>query len=605
MVNVMMRTVLMGVVGLVAVGLMMLTVVRISPETSAPPCECNCVCESAAALPDGSCPLCPALNHDVPSCPVCPACDASSSSSSSTMLLEPSVPLVTPTFRTVAPCGEKQALVVALASQFPMDLVNLRRMCETAGIVYPAGTWKVRTYAGRELTADELGIMKTRCRLCIEQVIVVEEEEKEGSSLSLPWWNKYHALQDESVDVALFRSIHSRPIRREARLVASWIQSAKPFHTIRDHPTLHRRPIVAHLWGAMGASQARKQVAAEWKSGRGRTWGEEAMLAAWSRLLVGQMSAADAVFPAATFPGIAWIKVDDERLGIEYCGRLADQRERDIHHGFREMVRMNGERRSKALPECLSDYSGYTKPPLLAARDEERRYLSYSLYGSRAVDRDELIKVVTLLKHDDFYWGWGVMLFVRADVSAATIQAIVAAGRAIEVYQVDTEGACGFLAKDPMLWRYIFPMRIAHVDRFVSRDADSIIWPREWHAVTEWMQSGLNFHMMRDHSNGHDNAVMGGMWGAVGHAYPKLYDEVKKHYPAYIHNDQVFLGKVLYDNINDVALGHDSHFCLKFTSLPFPDPMWSHFVGQTPTYRHTPAPDVPACSSSQYDAFLA
>jgi hypothetical protein len=51
---------------------------------------------------------------------------------------------------------------------------------------------------------------------------------------------------------------------------------------------------------------------------------------------------------------------------------------------------------------------------------------------------------------------------------------------------------------NPKMFRYLV-MLDPNVDVFISRDIDSIIWPREVDAVAEWLKSNYTFHVMRDH----------------------------------------------------------------------------------------------------------
>lgn len=51
---------------------------------------------------------------------------------------------------------------------------------------------------------------------------------------------------------------------------------------------------------------------------------------------------------------------------------------------------------------------------------------------------------------------------------------------------------------NPKMYRYLV-MLDPNVDIFISRDVDSIIWPREVDAVREWLPSNYTFHLMRDH----------------------------------------------------------------------------------------------------------
>ena len=60
------------------------------------------------------------------------------------------------------------------------------------------------------------------------------------------WRFQTHLLPD--ADYVLFRDVDSWPLRREAELVARWIESGKDFHVIRDHP-FHTYGIMGGLWG--------------------------------------------------------------------------------------------------------------------------------------------------------------------------------------------------------------------------------------------------------------------------------------------------------------------------------------------------------------------
>lgn len=64
----------------------------------------------------------------------------------------------------------------------------------------------------------------------------------------------------------------------------------------------------------------------------------------------------------------------------------------------------------------------------------------------------------------------------------------------------------------PMIWRF-FPTLDPQVDIFLSRDLDSRISVRETAAVSEFLNSGLSLHSMRDHPS-HSTYILGGAWGS-------------------------------------------------------------------------------------------
>ena len=63
-----------------------------------------------------------------------------------------------------------------------------------------------------------------------------------------------------------------------------------------------------------------------------------------------------------------------------------------------------------------------------------------------------------------------------------------------------------------MFWRFQ-PLADPTVEIFGSRDADSFLSEREEAAVSAWLRSGEQFHIMRD-GPFHSIPVLGGLWGA-------------------------------------------------------------------------------------------
>lgn len=68
---------------------------------------------------------------------------------------------------------------------------------------------------------------------------------------------------------------------------------------------------------------------------------------------------------------------------------------------------------------------------------------------------------------------------------------------------------------NPRMWRFLV-MLDPLVDRFLSRDIDSEIIPRETAAVRQWLTSNYTFHVMRDHPS-HGGFMLAGLWGAKNH----------------------------------------------------------------------------------------
>jgi len=134
-----------------------------------------------------------------------------------------------------------------------------------------------------------------------------------------------------------------------------------------------------------------------------------------------------------------------------------------------------------------------------------------------------------------------------------------------------------------MFWRF-FAAADDSVDRFISRDVDSRLMQRDYVAVTEWEQSGLAFHVLRDHPSHSRYAMSGGLWGCVKGALPNLMDQIDS-YPAnsnYL-TDMNFLNSIVWPLAESRVLQHDSFSCDVFRGAQaYPvaaDPRGAH-VGQ-------------------------
>ena len=103
----------------------------------------------------------------------------------------------------------------------------------------------------------------------------------------------------------------------------------------------------------------------------------------------------------------------------------------------------------------------------------------------------------------------------------------------------------------PATWRFLTASS-PEVELFISRDADSRIGPRDVSAVKDWVESGKNIHIIREHPVGHNWAINAGMWGCRGGVIPNM-EQLVTNYLASADSrikefDQHFLGDVIYPN---------------------------------------------------------
>jgi len=119
--------------------------------------------------------------------------------------------------------------------------------------------------------------------------------------------------------------------------------------------------------------------------------------------------------------------------------------------------------------------------------------------------------------------------------------------------------------KPGMFWRFEV-IKDPDVERFIVRDADSRLTQRDKNAVADWIKSGKNFHIIRDHKF-HSTRIMGGMWGATREIANKIpYDSLLEKFnlikqKSIYGTDQDFLAQFIYPLVKDDCLIHDEfHF---------------------------------------------
>ena len=121
-----------------------------------------------------------------------------------------------------------------------------------------------------------------------------------------------------------------------------------------------------------------------------------------------------------------------------------------------------------------------------------------------------------------------------------------------------------------LFWRFL-PVSDPQVERFLIRDADSVLNYRERMAVSAWLQSDKHFHLMRDWYT-HTDLILAGMWGGVGGILPPLTEQIQSYLTS-SHStkncDQRFLGEHYWVPIKSSVLIHDSWFG-NFSAVDFP-----------------------------------
>ena len=114
------------------------------------------------------------------------------------------------------------------------------------------------------------------------------------------------------------------------------------------------------------------------------------------------------------------------------------------------------------------------------------------------------------------------------------------------------------------LWRFL-PSSDPDVDYFISRDTDSRLSMRDVVSTEEWIESGKNFHIIREHPQGHHWWMNAGMWGCKKNSINDIkklmidYHQLTDNYGDKFF-DQYFLESIIYPLTKDDSLIH-AEFC--------------------------------------------
>lgn len=151
--------------------------------------------------------------------------------------------------------------------------------------------------------------------------------------------------------------------------------------------------------------------------------------------------------------------------------------------------------------------------------------------------------------------GWTLRMW-HGGVPAETIRILQSLGAETISMDAEVQTTTPRLC---MFWRFRAALDET-ATRFIIRDADARLSPRDAAAVQEWVASGRLFHTMHDHPE-HGVPILGGMWGAVSGFLPRnlLQDWIDSGA-----NDQGWLESVVWPLVRSETLDHSSFLCHRF-----------------------------------------
>ena len=183
------------------------------------------------------------------------------------------------------------------------------------------------------------------------------------------------------------------------------------------------------------------------------------------------------------------------------------------------------------------------------------KVISFSLYGDNPKYTIGAIKNSEL--REKFYPDWQMRVYHNDSVPNYVLEQLEANNVVLINTKVD-RNVCN------AMWRFA-PASEEEVEYFISRDCDSRIFERDVAAVEEWIASGKDFHIIRDHPGGHAWEISAGMWGAKG----GFIENIKEKMDHYIQTsswvtdravDQRFLQEIIYPQALTSLFVNDEYF---------------------------------------------
>ena len=183
------------------------------------------------------------------------------------------------------------------------------------------------------------------------------------------------------------------------------------------------------------------------------------------------------------------------------------------------------------------------------------KVISFSLYGDNTKYTIGAIKNSEV--REKFYPDWQMRVYHNDSVPNYVLEQLEANNVVLINTKVD-QNVCN------AMWRFA-PASEEGVEYFISRDCDSRLFERDVAAVEEWIASGKDFHIIRDHPGGHAWEISAGMWGAKG----GFIENIKEKMDQYIQTsswvtdravDQRFLQEIIYTKALTSLFVNDEYF---------------------------------------------
>lgn len=228
-----------------------------------------------------------------------------------------------------------------------------------------------------------------------------------------------------------------------------------------------------------------------------------------------------------------------------HMGRHAEVRE----YGLRSLQLKDAQTQSQ-VPMPVP-----AKAPALSG-DRNRQVIAFSLFGDNP--RYGETAKLNVMVAQQLLPQWTCRFYVDATVPEQVRASLQAMGAHVKMVREQDQQALSGL-----MWRFLV-LDDPGVDRFLIRDADSLISKREVAAIKAWQQSEQCFHLMRDYFS-HTELLLAGMWGGCGGIFRGVREQMVQYiaqgqYLGARVVDQHFLRMHIWPTVKQSLLSHDPVF---------------------------------------------
>jgi len=249
--------------------------------------------------------------------------------------------------------------------------------------------------------------------------------------------------------------------------------------------------------------------------------------------------------------------LDALKVAHFYLGKIDDA----VRYGQRALILRDAEACRQPPP---------VGPRIPAGPPSGRNVISFSLWGTAPFYGYGAM--INLILARSVYPDWACRFYVGADVPPPCVAFLRDNGADVRNIEDEYPGVG--------LFQRFLVMNDTSVGRFLVRDCDARLSPAEADLVRQWIDSGLPFHVVRDHVL-HNELMIGCLWAGRTDCGIDIVDLMRRYFTdgptAKYGHDQRMLGRMLWPLIRAHCLVHDKYYHLPGVhQAVLPDPQ-SHF----------------------------